>query len=139
MFFLPGRKIAAVIKMEALIIRERDQLEKFGSAWAVARHTIICRHTLHKTSSYGPCKPRMLTVLIFCCAAGVAAQYTITAVILAEQDLPAHKMVRMCTTMQQTRTAKAVLTSDPVLQAQVNMGLMRVQIHLAREIRITML
>ena len=81
----------------------------------------------------------LLTVLIFCCAAGVAAQYTITAVILAEQDLPAHKMVRMCTTMQQTRTAKAVLTSDPVLQAQVNMGLMRVQIHLAREIRITLL
>ena len=81
----------------------------------------------------------MLTVLIFCCAAGVAAQYTITAVILAEQDLPAHKMVRMCTTMQRTRTAKVVLTTDPVLQAQVNMGLMRVQIHLAREIRITML
>ena len=81
----------------------------------------------------------MLTVLMFCSEAGVAAQYTITAVILAEQDLPAHKMVRMCTTMQQTRTAKAVLTSDPVLQAQVNMGLMRVQIHLAREIRITML
>ena len=139
MFFLPGRKIAAVIKMEALIIRERDQLEKFGSAWAVARHTIICRHTLHKTSSCEHCEPHMLTVLIFCCAAGVAAQYTITAVILAEQDLPAHKMVRMCTTMQQTRTAKAILILGPALQAQVNMGLMRVQIHLAREIRITML
>ena len=46
-------------------IRERDQLEKFGSAWAVARHTIICRHTLHKTSSCEHCEPHMLTVLIF--------------------------------------------------------------------------
>ena len=81
----------------------------------------------------------MLTVLILRCAAGVAAQHTITAVILAEQDLLAHKMARMCTTMQRTRTAKAILTSDPVLQAQVNMGLMRVQIHPARENRITML
>ena len=81
----------------------------------------------------------MLMVLILRCAAGVAAQHTITAVILAEQDLPAHKMVRMCTTMQRTRTAKVILTSDPVLQAQVNMGLMRVQIHLARENRITIL
>ena len=81
----------------------------------------------------------MLTVLILRCAVGAAAQHTITAVILAEQDLPAHKMVRMCTTMQQTRTAKAVLTSDPVLQAQVNMGLMRVQIHPARENLITIL
>ena len=67
MFFLPGRKIAVVIKMEALIIRERDQLEKFGSAWAVARHTIICRHTLHKTSSCEHCEPHMLTVLILHC------------------------------------------------------------------------
>ena len=81
----------------------------------------------------------MLTVLIFCCAAGVAAQYTITAVILAEQDLPAHKMVRMCTTMQQTRTAKAILILGLALQAQVNMGLMRVQIHPARENLITIL
>ncbi len=81
----------------------------------------------------------MLTVLIFCCAAGVAAQYTITAVILAEQDLPAHKMVRMCTTMQQTRTAKAILILGPALQAQVNMDLMRVQIHPARENLITIL
>ena len=78
-------------------------------------------------------------VLILRCAAGVAAQYTITAVILAEQDLPAHKMVRMCTTMQQTRTAKAILILGLALQAQVNMGLMRVQIHLARENRITIL
>ena len=81
----------------------------------------------------------MLMVLIFCCAAGVAAQYTITAVILAEQDLPAHKMVRMCTTMQQTRTAKAILILGPALQAQVNMDLMRVQIHPARENLITIL
>lgn len=81
----------------------------------------------------------MLMVLILRCAAGVAAQHTITAVILAKQDLPAHKTARMCTTMQRTRTAKVILTSDPVLQAQVNMGLMRVQIHLARENRITIL
>ena len=72
-FFLPGRKIAVVIKMEALIIRERDQLEKFGSAWAVARHTIICRHTLHKTSSCEHCEPHMLTVLIFCAELQAAA------------------------------------------------------------------
>ena len=78
-------------------------------------------------------------VLILRCAAGVAAQHTIMAAILAEQDLPAHKMVRMCTTMQQTRTAKAILILGLALQAQVNMGLMRVQIHLARENRITIL
>ena len=81
----------------------------------------------------------MLTVLILRCAVGAAAQHTITAVILAEQDLPAHKMVRMCTTMQQTRTAKAILILGPALQAQVNMGLMRVQIHPARENLITIL
>ena len=78
-------------------------------------------------------------VLIFSYAAGAAAQHTITAVILAERDLLAHKMARMCTTMQQTRTAKVILTSDPALQAQVNMGLMRAQIHRARENRITIL
>ncbi|RJW81142.1 hypothetical protein DXA32_12225 [Subdoligranulum sp. OF01-18] len=61
------------------------------------------------------------------------------AAILAEQDLPAHKMVRMCTTMQQTRTAKAILILGLALQAQVNMGLMRVQIHPARENLITIL
>ncbi|KJF38119.1 hypothetical protein TQ39_19950 [Ruthenibacterium lactatiformans] len=61
------------------------------------------------------------------------------AAILAEQDLPAHKMVRMCTTMQQTRTAKAILILGPALQAQVNMDLMRVQIHPARENLITIL
>ena len=81
----------------------------------------------------------MLMVLIFCAGLQAAAQHTITAVILAEQDLPAHKMARMCTTMQRIRTAKAILTSDPVLQAQVNMGLMRVQIHPARENLITIL
>ena len=81
----------------------------------------------------------MLTVLILRCAVGAAAQHTITAVILAEQDLPAHKMVRMCTTMQQTRTAKAILILGPALQAQVNMDLMRVQIHPARENLITIL
>ena len=81
----------------------------------------------------------MLTVLILRCAVGAAAQHTITAVILAEQDLPAHKMVRMCTTMQQTRTAKAILILGLALQAQVNMGLMRVQIHPARENLITIL
>ena len=81
----------------------------------------------------------MLTVLILHCAIWEAVKHTIITVILAEQDLPAHKMVRMCTTMQQTRTAKAILTSDPVLQAQANMGLMRVQIHLARENLITIL
>ena len=78
-------------------------------------------------------------VLILRCTVGAAAQHTITAVILAEQDLPAHKMVRMCTTMQQTRTAKAILILGPALQAQVNMGLMRVQIHPARENLITIL
>ena len=61
------------------------------------------------------------------------------AAILAEQDLLAHKMVRMCTTMQQTRTAKAILILGPALQAQVNMDLMRVQIHPARENLITIL
>ena len=78
-------------------------------------------------------------VLILRCTVGAAAQHTITAVILAEQDLPAHKMVRMCTTMQQTRTAKAILILGPALQAQVNMDLMRVQIHPARENLITIL
>ena len=81
----------------------------------------------------------MLTVLIFSAGLQAAAQHPITAVILVEQDLPAHKMARMCTTMQRIRTAKAILTSDPVLQAQVNMGLMRVQIHPARENLITIL
>ena len=66
MFFLPGRKIAAVIKMAALIIQERDQLEKFVSAWAVGQHTIICRRILRRTSSCGLCKARMFTVLISC-------------------------------------------------------------------------
>ena len=81
----------------------------------------------------------MLMVLIFSYAAGAAAQHTITAVILAERDLLAHKMARMCTTMQQTRTAKAILILGPALQAQVNMDLMRVQIHPARENLITIL
>lgn len=109
------------------------------SPLAQDKHTTICRHILRKTSSCGLCKTRMLTVLILRCAVGAAAQHTITAVILAEQDLPAHKMVRMCTTMQQTRTAKAILILGPALQAQVNMGLMRVQIHPARENLITIL
>ena len=78
-------------------------------------------------------------VLILHCAIWEAVYHTIMAAILAEQDLPAHKMVRMCTTMQQTRTAKAILILGLALQAQVNMGLMRVQIHPARENLITIL
>lgn len=37
------------------------------SPLAQARHTTICRHILRKTSSCGPCKTRMLTVLILRC------------------------------------------------------------------------